>query len=103
MRDSPAVLVLVANADRREAIRRELVDLKVRPISVAADRAIEAVSEFRPIAVLLDDAHASTAPDEFLEATCTHRVRLVTMPDVDETGGAREAALRNAVKPRPFP
>lgn len=101
MTEMPAVLVLVVNADRREEVRQRLFDLDVTPIAVRADHATKAVSQFKPISVVIDEAHASTAPDEFLETMCSHHVRLVTLPDADAFGVAGEAALRYAVSMRP--
>jgi hypothetical protein len=99
MSDTPTVLVLVANADRREVVRRRLVGLDVRPIAVRADLAADAVEIYQPISVLIDDASATDAPDDFLETTCMHHVRLVSLSDGDSYG--IDAALQNAVTPRP--
>lgn len=100
MIDQPAVLVLVANADRREAVRRRLTEFHVVPVAVRAARATEAIAQLHPIAVVIDEAHAATAPDEFLAMTGAHRVRLVTLPDTDLTGQASDAMLRRAALPR---
>src|SRR3954463_12992611 len=102
MTDSPAVLVLVNDSAAREDVRQRLTELEVRPIAVRADRAVDGVREFLPIAVVLDEAHASSAPDEFLESTCSHRVRLITLPDAVREPSARELALRDAATPRRF-
>ena len=64
MRERPVVLLLVANADQRESARRELAALDVCPVAVAADTATEALSFYRPISVVLDEAHAAVAPEE---------------------------------------
>lgn len=96
MTDTPAVLVLVNDSVARENIRQRLIELEVLPIPVRADRAIAAVREFRPIAAVLDEAHAASAPDEFLESTCSHHVRLITLPDERDQSSIREIALRDA-------
>lgn len=96
MTDSPAVLVLVNDSIAREDIRQRLIELEVIPISVRADRATAAVREFRPIAVVLDEAHAASAPDEFLESTCSHHVRLITLPGDLGESSIRDMALRDA-------
>jgi len=101
MQGNPAVLVLVTNADRREAVRQRLAQFDVLPIPVRAARATEAVSQFRPIAVVIDEAHAATAPDEFLQMTCAHRVRLVTLPEDLDVEWLSPMAIQNAVTPRP--
>src|SRR5262249_47016640 len=100
MSDSPAVLVLVANADRREIVRRRLMTLDVRPIEVPAARAAQAVERYQPIAVLIDDTCASAASDDFLETACTHHVRLVSVSET-EAYGAIDAVVQDAVRPRP--
>jgi hypothetical protein len=100
MSDAPAVLVLVANADQREIVRRRLMTLDVRPIAVHADRAADAVERYQPIAALIDDTSASAASDDFLESACTHHVRLVSVSE-SEAYGAIDAALQDAVRPRP--
>jgi hypothetical protein len=102
MIDSPAVLVLVKDSAAREDVRQRLTELEVRPIAVRADRAIEAVREFRPIAVVLDEAHAASAPDDFLESTCSHHVRLITLPDDLREPSARDLALRDAASAQRF-
>jgi len=96
MTDTPAVLVLVNDSVAREDIRRRLIALEVIPIPVRADRATAAVREFHPIAVVLDEAHAASAPDEFLESTCSHHVRLITLPDDVAESSVRDMALRDA-------
>jgi hypothetical protein len=100
MSDTPAVLVLVANADQREIVRRRLMTLDVRPIAVHAARAAAAVERYQPISVLIDDASASAASDAFLETACTHHVRLVSVSDSDAYATI-DAALQDAVRPRP--
>lgn len=99
MSHTPTVLVLVANADWREVLRRRLMGLDVRPIAVRTDMAADAVEQYQPISVLIDDASATDAPDQFLETTCMHRIRLVSLSDSDPQGV--DAALENAVTPRP--
>jgi hypothetical protein len=101
MSDTPAVLVLVANADRREVVRRRLLGLEVRPIAVHAERAADAVERYQPISALIDDTNATAASDDFLETACTHHVRLVSLSESDRHGVAIDAALQNAVRPRP--
>lgn len=101
MHDRPIVLMLVSNADQRESVRRELTARNVRPVAVAADRAMEALAVYRPISVILDEAHAAVAPEDFLEAACARHVRLVTLPDSSPTADASEAAIRNAAAPIP--
>ena len=100
MSDAPAVLVLVANADRREIVRRRLMQLDVTPIAVRTERAAAAVERYLPIAALIDDASANAASDDFLERACTHHVRLVSLSE-SEAYGAIDAALQDAVRPRP--
>lgn len=100
MRERPVVLLLVANADQRESARRELAALDVCPVAVAADTATEALSFYQPISVVLDEAHAAVAPEEFFELTCARRVRLVTLPDSHRPAEVSEAALRDAASPR---
>jgi hypothetical protein len=102
MTDSPAVLVLVNDSAAREDVRQRLTALDVVPIPVRADRAVDALREFRPIAVVLDEAHAASAPDDFLETTSSHRVRLVTLPDANAESSARETALVDAATARRF-
>jgi hypothetical protein len=99
MSDTPTVLVLVANADRREGLRRRLVGLDVRPIDVRTDHAADAVELYQPISVLIDDASATDASDDFLETTCMHHVRLVSLCDADSH--EIDASIQNAVSPRP--
>jgi len=79
MRQNSTVLLLVHNADEREAVSRRLADLDVTPIVVHADRAVDAVERYCPIAAVLDQAHASTAPDRFLAVTSSKGVRLLTL------------------------
>ena len=102
MSETPAVLVLVANADQREVVRRQLMTLEVWPIAVHAERAAAAVERFQPISALIDETTAHAASDDFLETACTHHVRLVSLSDAEsDYGGAIDAALENAVRPRP--
>jgi hypothetical protein len=102
MTDNPAVLLLVTNADRREAVRRRLIEMEVLPIAVRVDRATEAVSRYRPIAALIDDWQAAVAADDFLECACTNHVRLVSLPHSDDTNASSDDALWNAATPRPM-
>jgi len=101
MTENPAVLLLVTDADRREAVRRRLIEMEVFPIAVRADRATEAVSRYRPIAALIDEWHAAVAADDFLESACTNHMRLVSLPDADAAGVLSDDALWNAATPRP--
>ena len=98
MTENPAVLLLVTDANRREAVRRRLIEMEVFPI---ADRATEAVSRYRPIAALIDEWHAAVAADDFLESACTNHMRLVSLPDADAAGALSDDALWNAATPRP--
>src|SRR5262245_65864341 len=100
MQGNPAVLVLVTNADRREAVRQRLAQFDVLPIPVRAARATEAVSQFHPLAGVIDEAHAATAPDESLQMTCAHRVRLVTLPEALHVEWLSPIAPQCAVAPR---
>jgi hypothetical protein len=99
MTDSPVVLLLVRNADEREIVRRRLIELEVTPIVVRAGRAVAAIEEFHPIAAVMDRPHAATAPEDFLESTCTNRIRLVTLPDLDVFGAESESLLQWAITP----
>jgi hypothetical protein len=101
MTENPAVLLLVTNVERREAVRRRLIEMEVLPIAVRADRAREAVSRYRPIAALIDEWHASVAADDFLECACTNHMRLVSLPDADAAGVFSDDALWSAATPRP--
>ena len=101
MSDTPAVLVLILNADRREQVRQRLSELDVTAVLVRANDAIDAVERLRPISVVIDEAHAATAPDDFLETACMHHVRLVALPDYELLSDTRDAALRYAAAPLP--
>jgi hypothetical protein len=79
MEHSPTVLLLVHNAAERNAVSRKLTDMAAVPIIVHADCAVDAVEAYRPVAAVLDQAHASTAPDSFLAMTSAHHVRLLTL------------------------
>lgn len=103
MADSPAVLVLVNDADQRERVRRRLIEMEVVPIPVRADRAAAAVEQYHPIAALLDEAHAAMAPDDFLETTCTHHVRLLTLPDPAFAATIGDSVLESAIATRTWP
>jgi hypothetical protein len=100
MRERPVVLMLVTNADQRETVRRQLNEFDVVPIAVSADDAIQALSVYRPVSVILDEAHAAVAPDAFLEAVCARHVRLVTLPESSPVTDASQAAVQNAAAPR---
>ena len=102
METRPAVLLLMTNDLQREVVRRHLMDMEVVPIAVRADRALNAIEEFRPITVVLDEAHAAMAPDDFLESTCSHHVRLLTWPDFPPAHGVGDSMLRDAVMPPPL-
>jgi len=102
MRANPSVLLLVNDMEQRENVRRRLIEMEVIPISVRADRATAAVAQYHPIAALLDEAHAAMAPEDFLEMVCSHRVRLVTLPDPPLSDAISESVLHNVVRPRPM-
>ena len=76
--------------------------MEVIPISVRADRATAAVQQYQPIAALLDEPHAALAPEDFLETVCSHRVRLVTLPDPPLSDAVSDSVLYNVVRPRPL-
>jgi len=99
--DAPAVLLLIKDADYRDAVSQQLAGLDVTPIAVRADRATRAVEDFAPIAAIMDEGHASMAPDDFLESACSHHVRLVTLPDPRFAEHMSDVILRDAVTPRP--
>jgi hypothetical protein len=101
MQGNPWVLLLVNNVEQRETVRRRLIELEVVPITVRADGATAAVERYHPIAALMDDAHAALAPEDFLESTCTHRVRLVTLPAHTLADAISDSVLRDVVSPRP--
>jgi hypothetical protein len=97
VRQNATVLVLVNDADKRDAIRRQLIDLDAIPLIVRADRAAAAVEWYRPIAAVLDKTHAARASAGFLATTSAHRVRLLTLPDPHDAPGIGDDALREAV------
>ena len=99
MQPSPTVLLLVHDANERELLTRRLTEVAAIPIAVHADTAIDALQAFRPVAAVLDQAHASTAPDSFLEATCAHHVRLLTLSYPRFADGLDQETLRRAVAP----
>jgi hypothetical protein len=99
MQRSPTVLLLVHDANERELLTRRLTEVAAIPIAVHADTAIDALEAFRPVAAVLDMAHASTAPDSFLEATCAHHVRLLTLSYPQFADGLDQETLRRAVAP----
>jgi hypothetical protein len=99
MQHSPTVLLLVHDASEREVLTRRLTEVAAIPIAVHADTAIDALKAYRPVAAVLDQAHASTAPDSFLEATCAHHVRLLTLSYPQFADGLDQETLRRAVEP----
>ena len=99
MQPSPTVLLLVHDANEREVLTRRLTDVAAIPITVHADTAIDALEAYRPVAAVLDQAHAATAPDSFLEATCATHVRLLTLSYPQFADGLDEETLRRAVEP----
>ena len=99
MQHSPTVLLLVHDAHEREVLTRRLTQVAAIPIAVHADTAIDALEAFKPVAAVLDQAHASTAPDSFLEATCVHHVRLLTLSYPRFADGLDQETLRRAVRP----
>ena len=96
MQQSPTVLLLIHDAGEREAVTRRLALVAAIPITVHADTAIEA---YKPVAAVLDHAHASTTPDSFLEATRASHVRLLTLSYPQFADGLDEDTLRRAVQP----
>lgn len=94
------VLVLVNDADTRDAVRRRLIDIDAIPLIVRADRATAAIERYRPVAAVLDQAHAARASVGFLATTSAHRVRLLTLPDPTLAPEIGDDALREAVSPR---
>jgi hypothetical protein len=96
---SPTVLLLVHDANEREVLTRRITEVAAIPIAVHADTAIDALEAYKPVAAVLDQAHASTAPDSFLEATCAHHVRLLTLSYPQFADGLDQDALRRAVEP----
>jgi hypothetical protein len=101
MTDTAAVLVLVTDADQRKTVQRRLAELEVMAIPVLADHAAAAIERFHPISALLDEAHAALAPDDFLRVSCSHRVRLVTLPHACLMATIGEMAMLDAVTPSP--
>ena len=99
MQPSPTVLLLIHDAGEREVVTRRLADVAAIPITVHADTAIDALEAYKPVAAVLDQAHASTAPDSFLEATCASHVRLLTLSYPQFADGLDEDTLRRAVQP----
>jgi len=99
MRTSPTVLLLVHDANEREVLTRRLTEVAVIPIAVHADTAIDALDAYAPVAAVLDEAHASTAPDTFLEATCARHVRLLTLSRPHLADGLDADTLRRVVEP----
>jgi hypothetical protein len=99
MQTSPTVLLLVHDANERELLTRRLTEVAAIPIAVHADTAIDALDAYRPVAAVLDEAHASTAPDAFLEATCARHVRLLTWSAPQLADGLDVETLRRAVEP----
>jgi hypothetical protein len=100
VRQNSTVLVLVNDADARDAVRRRLIDLDAIPLIVRADHAAAAIEWYRPIAAVLDATHAARASAGFLATTSAHRVRLLTLPDPRVGPGIGDDALREAVAPR---
>jgi len=76
-----------------------LTEVAAIPIAVHADTAVDAVVAYRPIAAVLDEAHASTAPDAFLEASCAHHVRLLTLSYPQFSAGFDAETLRRVLDP----
>ena len=99
MQRSPTVLLLIHDAGEREAVTRRLALVAAIPITVHADNAIDALEAYKPVAAVLDHAHASTAPDSFLEATRASHVRLLTLSYPQFADGLDEDTLRRAVQP----
>ena len=80
MMDRPAVLVLVRDGVERGNIERDLRAMAVVPVAVRAAGAHAALAHYKPVAVVLDDDHAATAPDAFVSESLARGVRLVAMP-----------------------
>src|ERR1044071_5991861 len=99
MQPSPTVLLLVHDAGERELLTRRITEVAAIPIAVHADTALDALEAYKPVAAVLDQAHASTAPDSFLEATCAHHVRLLTLSYPRFADGLDQETLRRAVDP----
>ena len=99
MQHSPTVLLLVHDATEREVLTRRLTEVAAIPIVVHADTALDALEAYKPVAAVLDQAHASTAPDSFLEATCANHVRLITLSYPQFADGLDQDMLRWAVQP----
>jgi len=96
MSDREAVLVLVKDEQRRERVRDELARLNVNGYAVRAWDATISLFTMRPIAAVLDEAHAAVAPDDFLEMTRRQGVELLTLAD-GITDHAESAALQKLV------
>jgi len=91
--------LLVHDAGEREVLTRRLAEVAAIPITVHADTAIDALEAYKPVAAVLDQAQAATAPDSFLEATCAHHVRLLTLSYPQFADGLDRETLRRAVQP----
>lgn len=99
MSDREAVLVLVKDERRRERVRDELARLNVNGYAVRASDATISIFTMRPIAAVLDEAHAAVAPDDFLEMTHRRGVELLTLAD-GGTNDDESAALHKLVAAR---
>ena len=96
MSDREAILVLVKDERRRERVRDELARLNVNGYAVRASDATISIFTMRPIAAVLDEAHAAVAPDDFLEMTHRRGVELLTLSD-EASDVAECAALHRLV------
>jgi hypothetical protein len=101
MTERPAVLLLVNDDAYRTVLSTRLVDLNVRPILVRAEAATRAVEQYVPISAIMDEAHAASAPDDFLAAVCSQHVRLLTLPDHRLGQTISDVVLLDAATPRP--
>ncbi|HEY4303742.1 MAG TPA: hypothetical protein VGM82_04710 [Gemmatimonadaceae bacterium] len=99
MTDREAVLVLVKDDRRRERVRDELARLNVNGYAVRASDATISIFTMRPIAAVLDEAHAAVAPDDFMEMTHLRGVELLTLAD-GTSDDAESAALHKLVAMR---
>lgn len=97
MMDRPAVLVLVRDGVERGNIERDLREMAVVPVSIRAAGAQAALAHYRPVAVVLDDDHAATAPDAFVSESLARNVRLVAMPSA-LARPRRSQLLRDALR-----
>ena len=101
MSDQPAVLVLIKDEGRRERVRDELARLNVNGYAVRASDATISIFTMRPIAAVLDGAHAAVAPDDFMEMTHRRDVQLLTLADGGTEDGESAALQQLVARRRP--